>query len=101
MAGCWVSICFLTGTCGQYEVMRMPGTFKSPMNGRQLSLISLDVNFIDDTFYLSFLPDLQGVRVVPSLVSDCQHTWNVDGYTRLVIENWLQSERWLDLCLVP
>ncbi|KAL4194622.1 hypothetical protein AMTRI_Chr05g60390 [Amborella trichopoda] len=73
-------------------------------------LISLDFNFIDDTFYIGFLPDLRGLWVVVSLVfvlvnspvvdQERQHTRNGDGYIGLLIENRLQSERWFDLCLL-
>ncbi|KAL4194614.1 hypothetical protein AMTRI_Chr05g60310 [Amborella trichopoda] len=109
-----VSICFLTGTCTLFEVTGVPGTsftiYRALVNGRKLSSISLDVNFIDDTFYIDFLLDLRGVWVALSLVSvtlnspvvDQEHqpTWNGDGYIGLLIENWLQSERWFDLCLL-
>ncbi|KAL4194607.1 hypothetical protein AMTRI_Chr05g60240 [Amborella trichopoda] len=92
-----------TVTCGLFDVTGVLGT--------SFSLISLDVNFIDDTFYICFLPDLRGVRVAPSLVSvivnspvvDQQHQliWIGDGYIGYLIENWMQSERWFDLCLFP
>ncbi|KAL4191026.1 hypothetical protein AMTRI_Chr07g27580 [Amborella trichopoda] len=94
MAGSWISLSFLTGTCGQYEVMRVAGTFKchkhsvpfyrALMNGRKLSLISLDVDFIDDMFYIGVVP----YNASPVMDQDCQHIWNEDGYTGLLIDNW-------------
>ncbi|ERN15295.1 hypothetical protein AMTR_s00036p00045550 [Amborella trichopoda] len=114
MTGGWFSLCFLTGTSEQFEVMGAPGTsfsiYSAMMKGRKLFVISLDVNFIDDTFYIGYLSDLQGVLVAACLVyvtvnsplvdQERQHTRNVDGYINLLIENWLQSERWFDLCPV-
>ncbi|KAL4194611.1 hypothetical protein AMTRI_Chr05g60280 [Amborella trichopoda] len=102
-----------TVTFGLFEVTGVLGTsfsiYRALMKGRKLSLISFDVTFINDTFYICLLPDLRGVRVAPSLVSvivnspvvDQQHQliWIGDGYIGLLIEIWMQSERWFDLCL--
>ncbi|KAL4194609.1 hypothetical protein AMTRI_Chr05g60260 [Amborella trichopoda] len=103
ITGSWVSLCFLTGTCGLFEVTGVLGTsfsiYRALMKGRKLSLISLDVNFIDDTFYICFLPDLRGVRVAPSLVSTNSYGLGM-GTLGVLFENWMQSERWFDLCLL-
>ncbi|KAL4194616.1 hypothetical protein AMTRI_Chr05g60330 [Amborella trichopoda] len=93
MTGCWVSICFLTGTCVLSEVTGVLGTsftfYAALMNIRKLSLISLDVVFIDDTFYIDFC-----------LIYEVANTHGMGtGYNGLFIKNWLQSERWFDLCL--